>query len=119
MVTNTFRINGTLLSLQPTEHGWIKRTQYGVDGAGHPIVPAYGQYQLSWDIMSPSEFSQLVNLYNSYGVTGTVVADLPQWGNPSGTFYSYSGCIITEPEHSGLFENYYTDVKLLIVGIRI
>jgi len=119
MVTNAFKINGVALTLQPSDHNWIKRTQYGVDGGGHPILPAMGQYQLAWELMSPAEFDELVNAYNAHGVTGTVAVELPQWGNPSGTFYAYSGCIINEPEHSGFFENYYVAARLLITNIRI
>ena len=119
MVNNAFKINGVLLSLQPSDHNWIKRTQYGIDGGGHSVLPAMGQYQLSWELMSPADFYELVNAYNSHGVTGTAVVDLPQWGNPSGTFYPYSGCVIDEPEHSGFFENYYVGAKLLITSIRL
>jgi len=72
-----------------------------------------------WKVIPPADFYELVNAYNSYGVTGTAVVDLPQWGNPSGMFYSYSGCVIGEPEHSGFFENYYVGAKLLITSIRL
>ena len=119
MVTNTFKINGVLLSLQPSDHGWVKRTSYGFDGGGHSVLPAMSQYYLSWDLMSPSEFAELVSSYNLHGVTGTCVVDLPQWGNVSGTFYAYSGCVLDEPEYSSTFENYVTDARLLIVSVRI
>lgn len=119
MVINAFKINGVLLSLQPSDHGWIKRTSYGYDGGGHPVLPAVSQYQLSWELMSPSEFAELVSKYNLHGVTGTCVVDLPQWGNVSGTFYAYSGCVIEEPEYSGSFENYLMSAKLLITNIRV
>jgi hypothetical protein len=116
---NTFKINGVLLGLQPSEHNWIKRSQYGMDGGGHPVYPAMGQYQLSWEYMSDADFYQLVSAYNSHGVTGTAVVDLPQWGAPTYQFYSYSGVVIDEPEHSGYFENYYAGVRLLITSIKI
>jgi hypothetical protein len=119
MTINDFKINGVSLTLQPSDHQWLKRSNYGMDGGGHPIYPAMAQYQLSWDLMSPAEFFELVNNYNLYGVTGSAVVSLPQWGISTYTFYAYSGCIIDEPEHSGFFENYYTSVKLLISSIRI
>lgn len=115
---NTFAINGTALSIQPTKHNWIKRSSVGIDGGGHGIYPALSQYQLQWDYMSASEFTQLLTFYNSFGITGTAVASLPKYNDSTYEFYAYSGCVVDEPGFDNFFENHYENVVLLISSIR-
>lgn len=117
MTTNTFKINGVSLSLQPADHNWVPRQEFGRDGAGHNVYPAMRQYEMQWDFMTASEFYDLLNHYNSNS-TGTVVVDLPEWANSTYQFKSYSGCVLDEPQSSGFFENYYQSVTLLITSIR-
>lgn len=117
MTTNTFKINGSLLTLQPADHNWVPRSEFGRDGAGHNVYPATRQYELKWDFMTPSEFVELLNHYNNNS-TGTVVVDLPEWANSTYQFKSYSGCNLDEPTFSNFFEGYYGGVQLLITSIR-
>jgi hypothetical protein len=117
MTTNAFKINGVQLSLQPSDHHWSSRSEFGRDGAGHNVYPAVREYELRWDFMTASEFYELVNNYNSFA-SGTVVVDLPEWGVSTYQFKAYSGCIMDEPQFGEFFENYYGQISLLISSVR-
>lgn len=117
-MSNAIKIQGTLLNLQPSSHNWIPRNSLGIDGGGHPIYPSVREYELKWDLMSISEYDQLINFYNAVSSTGSVVVDLPRYNNSSYTFYSYTGCTLQEPEIGGFFEECVQDVTLLILKIR-
>lgn len=116
-VFNTFGFNGTTLSAQPTSHKWGNRETIGVDGSGRGIYPAYREYELKWDFLSTEEFREIYAFFQAIGQTGTVVASLPKYGDIDYTFYNYSGCVLREPEVGDYFQNYISDVKLLIVRI--
>jgi hypothetical protein len=118
MTDNAFKFNNVLLSLQPTDHNWVGRNQYGISGDGHPIYPAVRQYQLKWSLSSASEFQEFLNAYNQVSVTGTLSVDLPEWNSATYQFRTYSGCSLTEPEFSNYYENYFQEVSLLVIGIR-
>lgn len=117
-VFNTIAFQGTTLSYQPTTHGWAAREPTGIDGNGHAVYPAVREYELNWDFLSPEEFNDLYGYFLAQGSTGTIVSSLPQYP-PVGVyqFYPYSGTIIREPSFKDFFQNYYVDVKLLIVNI--
>lgn len=118
-VENDIKINGTSLPLQPSSHHWVNRDRLGVDGNGRGIYAIYREYELSWEFLSPSQFNDINNFYLSVGQTGTVTADLPEYPPVSVyQFRTYSGCILREQTYSEYFENFYSDVKLLIVRIR-
>ena len=51
-------------------------------------------------------------------VTGTVVVDLPKWGDTDFTYFSYNGTVFREPEVGDFFVNHVTDVRLVIGNIR-
>jgi hypothetical protein len=115
----TIKINGTELTLQPTSHGWIPKVLLGTGGAGHGFHAPVQEYELNWELISPSDLNQVVGFFNAVGVTGTSVAELPQYGATTYTFYSYSGCIINQPEVSPYFEQHTTSVRLVISNIRV
>ena len=113
----TFKINGTTIA-QPEQEGWLSRDILGIDGNGKPIYPAIRDFEFRWGLMSLSDFCELQTLYNTQGTTGTVVVELPYFCTGSWTFQPYSGTIMREPQPGRFFEEYYTDVYLLITGIR-
>lgn len=117
-LSGAFAFNGTNLTLQPTETRWGERESYGIDGAGHPIYPNVRTFEMTWQLISASDLSQLVNFFNIVSSTGTVVADLPKWGDVQYLFYGYSGCTLSEPVVSTHFAEHTQDVKLLILNIR-
>lgn len=114
----TYKINGTTLTLQPETGRWSKRDEIGVDGNGHAVYPAFREFEMHWGFLSASEFQEIQDFYNSIGNTGTAVVSLPQYGASSYTFYDYSGCVLREPEVGVFFEEYVSDVRLLVIKVR-
>lgn len=114
----TYKINGTELELQPTLGNWLPRENIGIDGNGHPIYSAYRQFQIQWDLISPTGTQQLQNFFASVNNTGSAVVDLPQYGAGAYQFYAYTGCVLQEPEWNVYFNEYITRVTMLITRIR-
>ena len=117
-ITGAYSINGTNLTLQPSEGKWEAKDVIGRDGSGRAIYPATSDFTLSWGLMSTSEFKQLNDFYEYVSNTGTVVVDLPRWGDTDYTFYSYSGAFVNRPTAGAYFERYVTDVQLLVTSVR-
>lgn len=111
-----YQINGTDLTLQPEMGAWVNRQGYGKDGSGHEVYPRNRQFELRWGFISIADFQQLRNFYEAV-TTGTVVVSLPQFGAASYSFYSYSGCVLREPEVGAYFEEYLSDVRLIVTNI--
>lgn len=116
--SGSFGINGVDLALQPTEHSWTPRASLGYDGGGHPVYSAVRDFEMRWVLADPSDYNQLQLAFQAISVTGTAVVDLPQYGASAYLFYSYSGCIINEPEMRAYFNEHHTDIRLTISGIR-
>jgi len=116
--SGSYGINGTDFTLQPSTGKWNERDTLGIDGNGHPIYPQVREFNLHWALISTDDLSQIINFYNQCGNTGTVVADLPQWGVAGYQFYSYSGCTISEPTIGEYFNEFVTDVRLVIMKVR-
>lgn len=114
-----YKINGTTLALQPEAGKWSETRSLGIDGNGHPIYPAVREYELVWGLMSVPEFNELYNFFLAQGVTGTVVAEIPQYNSATYTYYAYTGCVMHEPTAGEYFETYRKDVKLLIAKVRV
>ena len=114
----TYKINGTELSLQPTNGAWQPKKSFGIDGTGHIIYSSVREFRMEWDIMSASDFSQLQGFYDLVGTTGTVVVDLPEYGASAYGFKSYSGCTLREPELGAFFEEHAQSVSLLVMNIK-
>src|SRR4030067_3047001 len=107
-----YKINGTEITLQPTTGQWLAREEIARDGNGHPIYPAIREFEMTWQLISPTNVNQLQTFFDSVNPTGTVVAELPRYAFSSYTFYAYSGCAMTEPEYSTYFNQNYQDVSL-------
>lgn len=114
-----YKINGTTITLQPTEGGWIPQDAKGIDGNGHPIYPPTHEFEISWQLISPEDFYQLVQFFDSIGVTGSAVVELPQYRSATWQFREYSGCVIHEPQMDKYWETYTKEAKLLITNIRV
>ena len=121
VTTGTFGLNGTEFILQPSEGHWVPRNVLAIDGAGHPIFSAIREFELDWDIIDTPTWNQLQAFYNTCGNTGTVVANLPQYGATPFLYVPYSGCTMGEPEVQGSFltqDGYLQKVKVVIMNIR-
>ena len=117
-ISGSFSVNGTQISLQPSEHNWVDRDSLGISGEARPMYPAVRKYSLQWGLMSMTEFNQLVGFYNTVRSSGTVVIDLPKYATTPYQFYSYSGCTLQEPTAGKFFTEWVSDVSLLILKIR-
>ena len=118
-VTGSYAINGTKLSLQPTDGKWEDKGILGIDGNGRARYPAVTEFTLSWGLISTSDFAQLNNFYLSVENTGTVVVDLPKWGDSSYTYYSYSGTHLSRLTAGKYFSEHIQDVQLVVTNIRV
>lgn len=116
-VFNQIAFNGTVLSIQPSEHDWVDRQSVGTDGNGVEVYVAPRQYELKYDLIDTDQWNEIYNFFLAQGVTGSIVSTLPKWNTTPYTMYAYSGTILREPTYGGWFQNYYQNVKLLIVRI--
>jgi hypothetical protein len=117
--SGSYGVNGVALTLQPTSGQWEAKSPLGFDGNGHPIYPPMGEFTLSWGLISTGELAQLINFYESVSNTGTVVTELPKWGDSNYLFYSYSGTIIQRPTVGEYFQGWVSDVKMIVSRIRV
>lgn len=114
----TYKINGTDFLLQPTTGQWLDRELLGMDGNGRPIYSATRNFEVRWGAKTTTEFNQLKNFFDSVGTTGSLVVDLPMYGDATWQFESYTGCFVREPTASPYFQEHYMDVHLLVTNIR-
>lgn len=114
----TYKINGTELDTQPTSGRWMPRDNLGIDGQGHAVYSSVREFELKWQASDPFLYDQLQTFYESQGNTGTSVVDLPYYVSGSYSFFSYSGCVLREPEMGEYFSEHHTDIFLLITNIR-
>lgn len=117
-LSGTYAIGGVDFPLPPTTGKWNERTSYGVDGNGHPIYSSIRSFELKWELISMSDLATLTGFYNAVGNTGTAVACLPKWGDPTFTFYNYSGTTLQEPSISEYYQGYVQNVTMLITNVR-
>lgn len=113
----TYKINGTSLTLQPTEGKWVDRETIGTDGNGRPVYAAPREFEMKFNLSSSSDWSQMRNFFLAVGSTGTVTVDLPEYGASTYQFRTYSGCILSEPTTGPYFEEHIQDFKLLVSRI--
>jgi hypothetical protein len=113
----TYAINGVTLTAQPEAGDWKDREKLGDDGNGRPIYPRPREFEMKWGFISMSDWNQLNTFFQSVGATGTVTVDLPKYGGTSWQFQSYSGCILSEPIMGQYFEEYISEVRLVVSKI--
>lgn len=114
----TYKINSTELTIQPTTGRWVPRQQVGVSGAGYPIYSGVRQFEMKFVLDTPSAVNQLQGFFDSIGITGSAVVDLPEYTKSTYSFREYSGCIVREPEFGEYYNEHQTSVTLLITSIR-
>ena len=114
----TYKVNGTDIPTQPTTGRWIPRTLLGVDGNGHGIYAGVREFELRWQASDPENVSQIQSWYDSVGNTGTLVVDLPYYLSGTYHFYSYTGCVLREPEIGNYFAGNHTNITLLVTNIN-
>lgn len=117
-LSGTYSFDNVDFLLPPSNGSWKERPNYGIDGGAHPVYSSFRKFELEWDLMPMDAANQLINAYNVVGNTGTVVACLPKWNDPTFTFYNYSGCTMEEPVLGKFFQGFVQDVKLLILNVK-
>lgn len=117
--TGSYAVNGTNLLLQPSEGRWNPKDSLGLDGSGRNIYSAFKSFELSWGLITTTDLNQLINFQQSVSNTGTVVVDLPKWGDVGYLFYGYTGCVLSEVEVGVYFAEHVTDVRLLVTSVRV
>lgn len=115
-LSGTYAVNAT--DICPENGRWMPKPALGIDGNGHSIYPAIKDFEMSWGLVSLSEFNVIYQAYLSVSNTGTIAVDLPEWGASDFRFRRYSGAILHEPSTGEYFEGYVTDVRLLVTNIR-
>ena len=114
--SGSYAINGGSI-LQPTTHQWANQSPLGLDGNGRPLYPALKEYELGWGLMSANDLETLIQ-YSQYSLlTGTVVVDLPKWGDDF-MFQSYSGTYVQRPSVGSYFTDHVPDVRIIVSNIR-
>lgn len=113
-----YKINDIELALQPTTGRWLPRQQLGIDGNGHPVYPAFREFEMQWGLMGVSGSHQLQNFFETVVTTGSAVVDLPRYQDTTYNFFSYSGCALREPDWGRFFTEHQTNVTLLVTRIR-
>lgn len=113
----TYKINGVEMTLQPTTGRWVPKQLVGITGDGHHVYPSIREFEMRWQLGSPSDVDQLVTWFETQVLTGTLVVTLPQWHRSSYTFYDYTGCTMSEPEFDVYFNENITNVALVIRNI--
>lgn len=117
-ITGTYAINGTEITIQPTGGQWLPRTPIGIDGNGHFVYPPYREFEMTWGLLDPSQANQLQTFFTSIGNTGSAIVDLPKYADANYTFFSYTGCVLQEPEFGMYFFEHHQDIILRVTKIR-
>jgi len=115
--SGSYAVNGVTF-LPPTSGRWLPKNPIGVSGDGHAIYSGVREFELRWQLAFPSDVYQLQNFFGAINNTGTAVVDLPKYGHSSYEFYSYSGCVLREPEQGEYFSENQTDILLLVTNVR-
>ena len=118
-MSGSYKINSVEFEPQPTSGRWIPREELAVDGNLQAIYPLYYQFEITWQLEKPSDYKEIQDLFEGMSSIGDIVADLPEYGAATYTFFAYSGCVLREPQMGIFFREHNTDVKLLIAKIRI
>lgn len=114
----TYKLNGTEFDPQPTSGRWLPREQLAVDGNLQSIYPLFYEFEVTWQLETPDDFKEVQDFFEGMSAIGDIVADLPEYGAATYTFFAYSGCVLREPEMGRYFTEHHTNVKLLISKIR-
>lgn len=113
----TYKINGTEIPIQPEVGRWNPRDRFGISGDGHPVYSGVREFTLRWGILDATGTFMLQQFFESVGMTGTAVVDLPRYGYADYEFYAYSGTVVHEPEFGDFFAEHQQNIRLDITNI--
>lgn len=117
--SGTYAINGTELTLQPTDGRWIPQIVLGTTGDGHPMYSAIHEFAIHWVLINQTNLNQVQILRDAVNITGTVSIDLPAYRGADYVFQTYSGCTLYEPDRGQYFVEHTTEFTLIVGNIRV
>lgn len=113
-----YKINGVEVQ-DPTTGEWVIQRELGKSGSGRSVVPPLREFKLQWNFMSIADFDEVRDEWRKDQITGSVTADLPDLLANSYTFRTFSGCHLEEPRVAEYFQEYVSDVVLVVTCIRV
>ena len=113
-----YRLDGVDLDLPPLDGHWVEQTALGTDGNNRILYPPTRMFQMVWTMMSPSQFNQIFDQWETLASTGTIVVDLPELGVDPFVFTSYTGAFVEQPTMGEYFQGFYKQVTMLIRNVR-
>lgn len=119
MGATDWQINGHVV-YAPTTGRWLPQRPIDVQGDNRPIYSAVRAFEMRWVLLSYSEWANLQSLFDAIQASGTVTVRIPTFPTATGSAFgytTYSGCTLAEPVIGTFFEQYPTDVLLLIGNI--
>ena len=116
--SGSYAVNGTEFLIQPTSGRWMPKSMMGISGDGHALYPTVREFEVRFNITTPALLNQLQAWFESIIILGTAVVDLPKYGDANYIFYSYTGCVLREPEMNAYFIENHSDVIMTICNIR-
>ena len=113
-----YTLNGTAMDPQPTTGDWVLLDALDDDGNGRPIYSALMDFVMTWQLADTAMFNSILNQWSAASASGSVVAGLPKYGQSTYVFYSYSGTYPERPTIDAYFEQYHTNIKMVIRNVR-
>jgi hypothetical protein len=113
-----YKINGISIA-DPTSGTWVPNRPLDYSGEGRPVYPPLRDFKIQWNLMAIADLDVIRDEWQKDQATGTVTVDLPDIKQNSYLFRTFSGCHLEEPQASQYFEQYATEVILVVTAIRI
>lgn len=113
----TYRLGGVEV-YPPATGAWRPRRPLGISGEGRPVYAGPYEFEIRYDFISIEEFDKIHDVWKTVQSTGTLVAELPDILQSLYAFREFSGCHMEEPQVSRYFEEYYSDVLILVRNIN-
>lgn len=113
----TYQINGTDFLLQPTTGRWMPRAPVEITGDGHPVYSAVREFELRWQLSDAESVDQLRDWFETTLLTGTASVALPSRSTGTYSFQTYTGCVLYEPEQGVFFNEFTTDLVMIVGNI--
>jgi hypothetical protein len=113
----TYKLNGVTI-YSPESGAWRARKILGTSGEGRPLLTGPYSFEIKYSFLDISEFDKIRDVWAACSATGTLVAELPDVLANTYQFREFSGCYMQEPTVSQYFEQYVTQVLVVITNIN-
>jgi hypothetical protein len=113
-----YKINGIEVA-DPMSGEWVPNRPLDTSGEGRPVYSPLREFRIRWNLMSIADLDELRDEWEKDQATGTVTVDLPDLKQSSYAFRTFSGCHLEEPQAGQYFEQYASDIVLVVTSIRV